>query len=581
MKVLKLTFVLLLLVSISFAQTQNLEHIFSRKHVTYLYNVLEHEEQVYLYGSAHGCGTGYVACMENSDLVFEVLPDTLEGFWVVSDMVWHEDVDIVIGTGHWNESYDYGSLEDGLFLFGITPGGDVLFQEKFSQGDYPDLIDLYSIVGTSLCVSGNGDVIVAAGSNLLWFNADGELLNSKLGVTTDDILHVSHLNNGNLLIHTGLALHLSDSDGDIQQTLLDDITIFDSYTDDQNFYLLTEESVFIYNLENGTTITTSDFLNSIEEPKGISGNESSLFIFQKWVEEASYIQLDKSTLEVVATTQVEEPTVRLLDLHPKEDSMYLVGTKTLHATQSFIKTVPIAAAPEYDNYDISVDLTVTQTMVPRDSFLEFPPPNAVYRISFSQLHYDLEITNQGDYPVNSFTYLSRKYSSWQCFWTAEYVYIEGVNILPGESYIISDSTTLPSFGNMYYNEGEEIDLPDWEVCAFAPNHRFDQDLSNNCDSEVSFVVSSKELMEANRFEVYPNPARETVNVSAVFDHPTENMHIEIFNLLGQQYFYKSLSINTTTLDEQISVADFPTGVYFLRLSDGEGGELVRRFLVAK
>ncbi len=64
------------------------------------------------------------------------------------------------------------------------------------------------------------------------------------------------------------------------------------------------------------------------------------------------------------------------------------------------------------------------------------------------------------------------------------------------------------------------------------------------------------------FEVYPNPAHETVNVSTTMDV----QKVEIMNYLGQVIF----SQNTTNNNFTLNVANYADGVYFIRLSGNDG-----------
>lgn len=64
------------------------------------------------------------------------------------------------------------------------------------------------------------------------------------------------------------------------------------------------------------------------------------------------------------------------------------------------------------------------------------------------------------------------------------------------------------------------------------------------------------------FEVYPNPAHETVNVSTTMDV----QKVEVLNYLGQVIF----SQNTTNNNFTLNVANYADGVYFIRLSGNDG-----------
>ena len=65
-------------------------------------------------------------------------------------------------------------------------------------------------------------------------------------------------------------------------------------------------------------------------------------------------------------------------------------------------------------------------------------------------------------------------------------------------------------------------------------------------------------IEADRVEVYPNPATETMRIEGL-----EAVEIQVYNALGQ--LVKSIQ-NTNEID----VSGLPEGLYLLRIADTEG-----------
>jgi hypothetical protein len=72
--------------------------------------------------------------------------------------------------------------------------------------------------------------------------------------------------------------------------------------------------------------------------------------------------------------------------------------------------------------------------------------------------------------------------------------------------------------------------------------------------------------------LYPNPAREAVNV--VYDEKAGVKTIAVYNLIGKLVgpIYRPLSAGSARID----LSDMPTGVYFLRLMDGQGRVVATR-----
>lgn len=81
-------------------------------------------------------------------------------------------------------------------------------------------------------------------------------------------------------------------------------------------------------------------------------------------------------------------------------------------------------------------------------------------------------------------------------------------------------------------------------------------------SECAEIVGINDVNASNSFEVYPNPAHETVNVSTTMDV----QKVEVMNYLGQVIF----SQNTTNNNFTLNVSNYADGVYFIRISGNDG-----------
>lgn len=83
---------------------------------------------------------------------------------------------------------------------------------------------------------------------------------------------------------------------------------------------------------------------------------------------------------------------------------------------------------------------------------------------------------------------------------------------------------------------------------------------------ISTINSSDDII------LYPNPAREAVNV--VYDDKAGVKTIAVFNMIGKLMgpVYKPSSNGSAKID----VDDMPTGIYFLRLMDGQGHVIATR-----
>ncbi|WP_425420406.1 T9SS type A sorting domain-containing protein [Phaeodactylibacter xiamenensis] len=75
--------------------------------------------------------------------------------------------------------------------------------------------------------------------------------------------------------------------------------------------------------------------------------------------------------------------------------------------------------------------------------------------------------------------------------------------------------------------------------------------------------------------IYPNPAASMVNID--FAVPGQPVEVTILNLEGRMMRHLQVEGSSAVRTEQIDVADWPSGVYLLRLQAG-GRQVVRRFV---
>jgi PKD repeat protein len=92
-------------------------------------------------------------------------------------------------------------------------------------------------------------------------------------------------------------------------------------------------------------------------------------------------------------------------------------------------------------------------------------------------------------------------------------------------------------------------------------------------------VSSSSFNEliVDRFEVYPNPVSDRLNVSIELPNNNKPIEIEIVDA-GSRNVYREVHAPTSILNKQISVSDLAAGSYFLRVSS-DGQQAVKLFIV--
>ena len=74
------------------------------------------------------------------------------------------------------------------------------------------------------------------------------------------------------------------------------------------------------------------------------------------------------------------------------------------------------------------------------------------------------------------------------------------------------------------------------------------------------ILSVETAVEDNNVTVYPNPANDVINVLG-----EDIQYVEIYNSIGLKVFEKNVNDS-----ESISIADFASGIYFVKVADKDG-----------
>ena len=76
----------------------------------------------------------------------------------------------------------------------------------------------------------------------------------------------------------------------------------------------------------------------------------------------------------------------------------------------------------------------------------------------------------------------------------------------------------------------------------------------------TMILNVEDVVEDNVVMIYPNPANDVINVKG-----EDLQYVEIYNSIGQKIV--SRKINDS---ESINIADFASGIYFVRILDKKG-----------
>ena len=144
---------------------------------------------------------------------------------------------------------------------------------------------------------------------------------------------------------------------------------------------------------------------------------------------------------------------------------------------------------------------------------------------------------------------------------------------------------------MFYIDGEMIDrwsdINDWTYAEYevkAGDHvmewRYDTSKSGDCSGgacwidDISFpgntvVLDVESVTYDENVDVYPNPATNYITVK--YD---DIQTVEIYNSVGMRVSAQKVAATEVNVD----VADLSGGVYFIRIVDGKGDIVVRKFI---
>lgn len=234
---------------------------------------------------------------------------------------------------------------------------------------------------------------------------------------------------------------------------------------------------------------------------------------------------------------------------------------------AFKREVP--SKPLFKLHNLDFDACPNQ-----DVFLDIDDEYGGYNWNTGDQTHVIQVTESGDYWCFVRNYFN-------CETSSDTI---SVNFLPespvptinfkadGNLYAIVDSSVVEHY-HWYFNE-EQIDSAD--LSFYTPDrlgvYGTGYTDTNACDyhSELItvYALGENSVVKAHRFNVYPNPMINDLNISA-----EELMNsIELFNELGQTISsWASIASNQKVID----VSKLPRGLYFLKVSTENYAETIR------
>lgn len=138
------------------------------------------------------------------------------------------------------------------------------------------------------------------------------------------------------------------------------------------------------------------------------------------------------------------------------------------------------------------------------------------------------------------------------------------DVLTGRRYFASYTTTREDFHVIFHANNAPVNSSAWVRFSATDT------AAGGTSRTLTFMATKTPLgitttvRTEDNIKVYPNPARESVNVT--FDGNDNVKTVGVYNLLGQPisvYHVVGSSAN-------IPLNEVPSGVYFLRMYDGQG-----------
>lgn len=145
------------------------------------------------------------------------------------------------------------------------------------------------------------------------------------------------------------------------------------------------------------------------------------------------------------------------------------------------------------------------------------------------------------------------------------------------------NTDTNAMSQMVFNTGSETSIAIFIRAVGAYNAASHGDSGKdkgwmNGDSEIRLdnlalvnttVLSANEITESS-FKVYPNPAKDYINISAVSNVNIES--VKLFNVIGKQVFAGD------AVTDKINIANLNNGLYLLKI-EAENGSLNKKIII--
>ncbi|MCK5169036.1 MAG: T9SS type A sorting domain-containing protein, partial [Bacteroidales bacterium] len=119
---------------------------------------------------------------------------------------------------------------------------------------------------------------------------------------------------------------------------------------------------------------------------------------------------------------------------------------------------------------------------------------------------------------------------------------------------------------LFYNFNE------WKQSQFEGTIMLRPMFGHNLDFLTS--INNKQIDNSINVKIYPNPAQDILNID-IQDQSFNNYRYTIFDTFGRIY------LENYSSDSEINISNLNPGIYFIKISDSNGGNTTKKFIVIR
>lgn len=564
-----------------FAQ-YDIEYLTADKEFGTFKQVTEYLDQIYIVGGENSCQRP--ALYSQREKTFQAInfPKEVDGIYYFDELeVSPFDDSLLIVSGIRRENDDVTSRGDSTDLpyIALLRGNNVLFDTLLP---FPDSRGLFfSEAETNIAFTSDNQVMLSAYYMIYLIEPDGQLVSANK-VTDDPILDLERLNDTVMIATTQDSIYWFNNQSVLYNTEATGRKHIDLVADDGLAWLLTDNELISVGTPTQFTIGNLTATNSGISPEGITKHGDHLYIWGSSINSSpfpSIIQVDKINQTILKKIPFEQGFINIEDIHINDAELIVIGQQNTPVFNgikwksfqlAFIKSMPRFNTPIFKGDNISLN----NFEILGGIITSYQDPG--YKLFGNPMVYQYELENRGNDTLTSYSFISENLVDFNCVIFGEFQHITDVNIPPGESITVLDSTFI-DLGYVNDPNNAERNL---QVAAIGPNYYFEKTQDDNVISIL--ITSVSEIPGLAKFDLFPNPANHQLSVELnIEDQKPNQLQLSVINLQGKVYHQQILDRQFINGLHEISCIDLPVGMYFLQLNTERSTAQSKRFVVSR